>query len=127
MKGQCARPIRPDSAEHTTCGLLGQRGFRGAEPDFAGLWNEWKETEFGSVNRPDVTAVLVPIEKAADSQLRELARAVDISLDKWVVDIGVGFGIHWEWAFARCRTCVEVGEDVVAVIWLVLRGVSYIM
>jgi hypothetical protein len=67
--------------------------------------------------------VLVTVEEAADGELRELTRAVHVTENKGVGNIGIRLCVHWEGCF-RVKTggCIKIWEDVVTIVGLVLNG-----
>jgi hypothetical protein len=90
---------------------------------FAAFGDDWNETQLSTVNSPEILAVLITVEETANCQLRELACAVHVSEDEGVGEISVGLSIDWKRSLARRRGGIEKGEDVVAIVGLVLGSV----
>lgn len=64
--------------------------------------------------------MLISVEKTADSQLGELAGAINVTVNEWVGVTGVGLSVDWKRCFAGSRSSVEIWEDIIAVVRLVL-------
>lgn len=47
-----------------------------------------------AIDGPEITAMLVSIQKTSDSELGDLARAVDIIDDEWVAGFRIGLGVN---------------------------------
>ena len=100
---------------------MSKRRICGAEPDFVFIRVGWDEAQFGTIHGPEILTVLIPIQKTADGELRELTSGVYIPLIEWVGGVRIGLGIDGDGCLSsRLRASIEVREDIVAVIRLVL-------